>query len=226
MNASLIAMILTFGQMPEPTVAATARLRVGERATATAIVVGRQKDFLYLLTADHALDGPDTTILRFEFFEAGSGSKPAFALKGATALLRRPVADLALLKVAVEPGRDVAILALVPPGKAPKRFPFEGSSVGCTRGDPPSAEAETVLGKRLAVRREDEVAFFWQAERAQARGRSGGPLLDAEGRVIGLGAATALGKGYYVHASELHAALKTEGFDWLWASPEVGKSGR
>ena len=47
-------------------------------------------------------------------------------------------------------------------------------------------------------------------------GRSGGPLLNLDGQVIGICAATSLGKGYYVHLSEIHAGLKTAGYDWLW----------
>ena len=195
--------------------AATVRMRVGDRTTATAVVIGRKDGELYLLTADHAIDGPDTTALRFEFFADGK-AEPAFALKGAEAALRRPVADFALLKVAVPEARTVAILPLIPPGKHAKRFPFAALSVGCSRGEAPTGARETIAAQRLAVRRVDDVAFFWQAENAQQRGRSGGPLVDVEGRIIGIAAATALGKGYSVHASEIHAALKTEGFEWLW----------
>lgn len=224
MHASLILAAMIGSQAPpgpEPDaavakriLAATPRMRVAERSTASAVVVGRRKDDLYVLTADHAIDGPDTTILTFEFFEDG---KPAFALKGAVAVLRRPTADFALLKVAVPADRNVGILKLAAPGKTAKRFPFEGFSAGGSRGDPPSREAETLLGKRLAVRRDEEMAFFWQAEKAQVRGRSGGPLLNGDGEVIGIGAATSLGKGYYVHLSEIHAALKAE-HDWLWTA--------
>ena len=170
MSASLIFAALIGCQVPEAQpdaalakriLAATPRMRVAERSTASAVVVGRRKDDLYVLTADHAIDGPDTTILAFEFFEDG---KPAFALKGAVAVLRRPTADFALLKVAVPADRSVEILKLAAPGKRPKRFPFEGFSAGCSRGDPPFCEGETLLGKRLAVRRDEEVAFFWRAE--------------------------------------------------------------
>ena len=40
--------------------------------------------------------------------------------------------------------------------------------------------------------------------------------MDVEGRVIGIAAATNLGKGYYVHPTEIHAALKAD-HEWLWA---------
>ncbi len=185
-------------------------------ATASAVVIGRKNDALYLLTADHAVDPASLAETSFEFFDHAQKAKPTFTLRGAKALLRRPTADFALLEVNVEKDRVVTVLKLLPPGKHAKKFPFAGLSIGCSEGNRPTLEFESLLGKRLAVRSDDQLAFFWQAEKSQARGRSGGPLLDAGGRVIGISAATALGKGYYVHANEIHAALKTESFDWLW----------
>ena len=228
MHASLLLAVLVCGEGPRSpdsgmpaderrlALAATPRMRVGEGSTATAVVIGRKKDSLYLLTADHATDGPDTSALTFEFFADTDRAKPNFTLRGAKALLRRPVADFALLEVAVDHKRTVAILQLAAPGTAPKKFPFEGLSLGCSLGASPTSEKEHLLGKRLAVKSENDVAFFWQAEKSQARGRSGGPMLIRAGEVIGICAATSVGKGYYVHTSEIHAALKAEGFDWLW----------
>jgi len=76
----LILLALSAAAGPEPTVAesavpvqrralaATARMRAGDRATASAVVIGRKEGELYLLTADHAAGGPDATALKFEFF--------------------------------------------------------------------------------------------------------------------------------------------------------------
>ena len=189
---------------------ATPRMRVGERSTGTAVVVGREKNFLYLLTADHATDGPDTTVLLFEFFAENDRIQPSFTLRGAKAVVRRPIADFALLQVAVDPKQNVSQLSLAPPEAKLKRFPFEAYSIGCSLTDPPTGLKETVLGKRLAVRTEDAVAFFWQAEKPQARGRSGGPLLNTAGQIIGICAATSAEKGYYGHLSGVNFAQMTD----------------
>ncbi len=195
--------------------AATARLRAGDRVAATAVVIARDANSLYLLTAEHALDN-SAGEWAFDFFADEQAKKPSFTVRGAQVLLRKPIADFALLRVEVEHERIVATLPLAPPGSISKKFPFEATSVGCSLGDAPTTEKESLLGKRLAVRREDDVAFFWQAEKSQTAGRSGGPLLNSGGQVIGICAATSLGKGYYVHLSEIHAGLKTAGYEWLW----------
>ena len=203
--------------------AATIKMSDGDRGSATAFVVGRKNDSLYLLTADHAVDAATLNKTRFEFTGVHRKGKPPFVLSGAKPLVRRPIADLALLELPIDKAEIVPVLKLLPPGTHPKKFPFEGYSFGYSDGGELGGQSENLLGKRLAVRKDDEMAFFWQADKDQARGRSGGPLLDAEGRVIGICAATALGKGYYVHASEIHAALKTEGYDWLWKIEPTGK---
>ena len=168
-----------------------------------------------MLTAEHALDN-NIGEWAFDFFADETAKKSSFTVRGAQVLIRKPIADFALLRVEVDADRTVAVLPMAPPGSISKKFPFDATSVGCSLGDAPTTEKESLLAKRLAVRREDEVAFFWQADKAQSAGRSGGPLLNLDGQVIGICAATSLAKGYYVHSSEIHACLKTAGYDWLW----------
>ena len=211
----MVPLLLLSFVCTESPVAATPRLRAGDRAAATAVVLARDGNSLYLLTAEHALDN-NVGEWAFDFFADETAKKPSFTVRGAQVLMRKPVADFALLRVEVEADRVVAALPLAAPGSISKKFPFDATSVGCSLGDAPTTERENMLAKRLAVRREDEVAFFWQAEKAQTAGRSGGPLLNDDGQVIGICAATSLGKGYYVHPSEIHAELKTAGYDWLW----------
>jgi S1-C subfamily serine protease len=48
-----------------------------------------------------------------------------------------------------------------------------------------------------------------------AKGRSGGPLIDQRGFVIGICSGTSDGKGYFTHTHEIHRFLKQNAFDWL-----------
>ena len=79
------------------------------------------------------------------------------------------------------------------------------------------AWAETVAAKLLKRANDVPEAFFWQTAAKPEKGRSGGPLLDADGRVIGICAATQDEKGYFTHLDEILAGLKTAKYEWLWA---------
>lgn len=205
---------------PEP-IAAIPRM-TSSRGLATAVVVGRQENKLYLLTADHAI-GPDTTELKFDFFRKPSSLLPEFTLKGAKIAVHRPIADFALLEVTVPKDHNVPKLDLAPPGLRRKTFPFQGVTWGSSRGGVPTGEIVSVIAKRIATRKLDELAFFWETDLAQVSGRSGGPLLDGDGRILGIGVATDFGKGYFTHSSEIQAVLKQAGYSWLWDPKILGK---
>jgi hypothetical protein len=86
------------------------------------------------------------------------------------------------------------------------------------RGDAPSVLDETVNRKASVRRSEDRAAVWcWETKRKQEVGRSGGPLLDGDGRVIGLASGHDGKHGYYVHAEEIHRLLKRNGLGWLYA---------
>ncbi|MFO0849679.1 MAG: serine protease [Gemmataceae bacterium] len=204
-------------------VTATARLSEGDLRpfSASAVCVGCKDGFAYLLTASHA--APESKARVFDFFTKDSHPQPARQIVGGEYVARQPEADLLLVKVEV--GADpVPVLRLAPPGQrpTPARLPVTAFACGCPEGVAPEVRTEALTGKRLLVRGKGEVAFFWQTDTAPVGGMSGGPLVDAEGRVIGLCTAAQGGHGYYAHADEVLAFLKKSGYGWLIDAP-VGR---
>jgi S1-C subfamily serine protease len=190
------------------------RVVIGGEGFGTAAVVGHKGGFAYLLTAAHVVE--PRAKLEFHAFTRDSYPLTARVLKESEVVLRLTDPDVALVRVKVgeEP---LATVRLAPPGQRPRRFPFAAVSIGGGFGGAPTAWAETVTAKVLKRKGEDPQAFFWQTGRTPDKGRSGGPLLDADARLIGICAATTEAHGYYAHLDEILAGLKRNKYDWLWA---------
>lgn len=188
--------------------------RAGDRGTGTAVCVACRDGFAYLLTAEHVAGSPEDR--EVQFFTRESYPRPARRVRGVQVLSKFATPDLAVLKVKVG-DEPVPVLRLAGPGERPKRFPFDAASVGCTDARPPTFRGEVVAGKKLARRPGDKVAFFWETAVAPIPGRSGGPLLDREMRVIGICAAAREKLGYYAHLDEILAGLKRDELGWLAA---------
>jgi S1-C subfamily serine protease len=183
-------------------------------AVAAAVCVGYKDGHAYLLTANHAV--PKAEARKFEFYTEASYPEAEQAVVGGEVVVRLPEADVALVKVPLQ--ERPAVLPLAGPGERPKQFPFAAVSVGCPAGETPLTRAEQVVAKRLARRPEGGVAFFWELAQRPVGGMSGGPLLDAKGRVIGVcSAARPDGAGYFAHLDEVLAGLKRHGYSWLFA---------
>jgi|GEM_PF-798438 len=192
---------------------ATPRL-VGSGGTATAVVIARNNNELYLLTSEHVVR--KSSELKLEFFDRKSYSRVSRTVLFGTALEVFPVADFAVLRFPILKDQNFEQVRLATPAERPKRFPTEGISIGCTNGKSPTCEEATLIAKRLARRtNNDEIGFFWETEQIPIPGRSGGPLFDPDGNLIGICSATTGGKGFYTHLDEILVGLKQRKLGWL-----------
>ncbi len=175
-------------------------------------VVGVKDGWAYVLTAAHVVrrDG-----LIVSFVTPESYPKAAWFAQKPEVVGRWPEADVGLVRFRVEDGPVPTVLPMAPVGERPTRFPVPAYTAGAAVGEPPTVRADEVRAKRLVRREGGAVAFFWETDRPPVHGRSGGPLLDAAGRIIGVCSATQSGKGYFAHLDEVQAALKTGGYGWL-----------
>lgn len=196
--------------------AATARVGGGPNGgrSGGAVCVGCRDGFAYLLTAAHVV--PPGEPRAYEFFDRASYPKVARTLTRGEVVVRLADADVALVKVPVG-DRPVPVARLAGPGERPKRFPVAAVAVGCPNTAPPACRLEKLVDKSFVRRPGGGEAFFWQAAVAPVGGMSGGPLLGADGRVIGVCAAAQGGRGFYAHLDEIQYGLKQNGHGWLFA---------
>lgn len=187
------------------------KVSVPGQLAGSGVVVGVKDEFAYVLTAAHvvAFDG-----IEVQFTSRAAYPKPAWFADRPEVVARWPDPDVAL--VGFKTGsRTVPRLPLAGPGQRPKTFPVSAWSVGVGSGEAATVRVERVLAKAFVRREKAGPAFFWETEQPPEPGRSGGPLLDDHGRVIGIAVADRGGRGYYAHLDEILAALKRDGHGWL-----------
>jgi len=197
--------------------AVTATVRVvnlSKQTEGSGVVIGRKGSFVYILTAYHLVDRANR--LEVTTFSATSYPKPWKVYRSVRLVAKADdMRDLALLRIVTDdpmPGS----LSLCPARLVPDGMGFKALTVGCARGEAPTCLVDEVNGKKL-VRRQaaDKPAYFWEVDRKQRGGRSGGPLVDRRGYLLGVCSGTNKEKSYFCHADDVRAFLKGSGFDWL-----------
>lgn len=175
-------------------------VQAGEPAdgTGTAFAINRQGDWL---TARHVVDGCSQLAL-----EVGPGTYVPIPPE---AVRLSPDSDLALIST----GRAPTALALAP--DAELTVGTQGFHVGFPQGKPGEATSKLLSRSRLVTRgrvRGEEEVLAW-AEQGRTRGLlgslagiSGAPVLDAQGRVVGVTVAESPRRGrIYTTAPETMA---------------------
>jgi S1-C subfamily serine protease len=185
------------------------------RTNGSGVLIARKGPYAYVLTAAHVVAKGkklDVTVL-----PSAKGKAKTYR---AELLGSSDDSDVAVLRLATEDDLP-APLPLCRPGDLPKKAPAVAASGGWAAGDAPTVLEETITRKAL-VRRSKEKAgvWCWEAKRKQELGRSGGALLDGDGRVIGLASGHDGKQGYYVHAEEVHRVLERNGLGWLFGKGE------
>jgi len=194
---------------------ATVRLLNGAANSEGSGVIIRQKGpEVYVLTANHLIGKSER--VEISIYSAKSYPRPEQVIQSAEVVARNRDADLALVRCTV---RDLktAPLRISPPGMTPGDNGFPVLLAGCGLGEAPTCRVDQVKEKRR-VRKPDGAgpAWLWEVGDTPARGRSGGPLVDKRGHLLGICSGTSDGKGYYTHIDEIYAFLKRNGFQALY----------
>jgi S1-C subfamily serine protease len=198
------------------TLAATVRLvdREGERE-ASGVVVAIREQVAYILTAQHAVAKNGKFEVRF--FTEKSYPKPAFSREANRVVMENATCDLALIQVDLK-GIDT-LPEVIPIRLDPvKEKEFLALSSGAAANTAPTLEKMHVRGRKLVKRKDGGTAFFWQTDEAPLEGRSGGPLVDREGKLIGITSGEQDRLGYFSHLDEIRSWLKKTDdgkFRWL-----------
>ena len=132
----------------------------------------------------------------------------------ADVIRRWPDPDIALVRFPLGK-QTVSVLSIAPAWQRPKSFPVEVRTIGVGSDQASTMFGDVIRAKEFVTREGKQPAFFWRTDLPPDQGRSGGPLLDDRGRIIGITVAASGGKGYYTHHDEIVAALKSNGHSWL-----------
>jgi S1-C subfamily serine protease len=196
-------------------VTATVRIKNASRGSeGSGVIVGNNQGVVYVLTASHVVDKAER--LEVETFSRASYPRPEATHTGAKVVAQSREQDLALLRLVTREPVPAA-LRVCPPSAVPSEKEFPALTTGCSAGKAPTCAVEKVLGKKRVQRPGEKAAVTaWELARPPQEGRSGGPLLDGRGRVIGVCSGVGDGKGYYCHTEAVHRFLTLSGVEFLY----------
>jgi hypothetical protein len=175
------------------------RIRIGpfrSGGLGSGVIVKVTDDSTYILTANHVTSGSTSIVV--EQMTLVDGVMVPKVLKYKTSV------------VASEPGRDLSLIRVMhrvdcqPVGVRPEQPPvgIKVLSSGCDNGDLPWLWEGTLVGD------EDGTDL---TDRKPWHGRSGGPLVDQEGRLVGICSAYSQWHGLFKDAPAINALLRKAG---------------
>ncbi len=222
-TAPLQATTATPGAHPDHLIAATVRLSIADpngKSTGTGAIVASQNGSALVLTCGHLFrESQGRGAIEISIFEAGASGAE---LRGKVAgeLIDYDLdRDLALVRFRTE--SQVAVTPIAPAGAL--LSPGEPVvSVGCNHGDNPTARSSNITTiNRYAGHPNVEAAG------APVEGRSGGPLYNAQGQVIGVcfAANQPEDEGLYASLASIQSKLDELQLTSVYAPVDVAADG-
>jgi putative serine protease PepD len=165
------------------------------------VVFARSGPHSYVLTAQHIVPTAKKVDVK-------TSSGKVFK---AEVLARSSESDLAVLRLLTGAGLSATVPLAAEGAKA-----RTVASIGWEKGDEPTCLEESLKQKvRLKKPGEKTAVACWETERKPAPGRSGGPLIDEKGLIVGVATGHDGATGYYVHSDEIRTFLRLNGLSVL-----------
>ncbi len=187
------------------------------------VMIHRDGSGIFVLTAYHVVGELDRVTVMV-FASAASGTRDR-VYRSAIVVARSKLEDLALVRVLTRDKLPPPV-PLCPPAAVPRGRGVPVLCVGCEQGEPTCFADEVVERDVVRAKKGFESVRFWEARIDPANGRSGGPLVDVNKRMLGICSGGNNKKGYYVHVDEIHKFLKKNAYESLLEEPEKEKTSR
>lgn len=181
---------------------ATVRIDTGDGFGSGVVIKQEGKDTAYILTANHIVDGARK--IEVQTFSLISSPKPAKTYTGGKVIAQAKEPDLALIRLPI----DADVPGVLP--LAPRDFDgknFKALLGGCAADSPTCKETAVIAKKHIDVPGVGK-SWAWELAEAQATGKSGGPLADSQGRLIGIASKSSNDKGYCTHLDEIRTLIE------------------
>jgi S1-C subfamily serine protease len=210
---SCLLLTLTTGQAPAKIPEAiekaglAATIRVSTGATeGSGVLICRVPAASYALTAAHLVKGRDKASITL--FSEAPGKPPLVATIDKEMMTAVAGSDLAVIRIEDPAGRLLDREIEFAPKT--KRTPFPAFSIGLPGADRNLIRVEKALAAQ-EVTKENVTAKFWKCADVPAGGRSGGPLLDGAGKLIGICSGGDDKSGYYSHLDAIRELVSHSG---------------
>ena len=213
----------TFSEpLQQTALAATVRIvNTAGRSLGSGAIIAWRDPFVYVLTAYHLV--PNIKRVEVQTYSMESYPEPAGVYSYATVVANSESADLAVIRFSTPDPMPKPLpmvpLKLVPrnPLSQENRLPVLTVGYDDQESAPSCIATNVIDTKRVRRTAGDAAVMVWEVARESSSGRSGGPLIDQRGFVLGIASGIAEGKGYFAHAEEIHRFLEKNGLQGLLA---------